>query len=95
MCTLIDFVPLQKRVSGGEGDGVGGGGRFSGSYEHVLSGVDVFDDGEKNLAEFYAMMKSNLVSYGYLNSILMAFEGYQYFKVNETLKWVDSSSSIH
>ena len=49
-------------------------------YEYILNNIDIFDDDLENLGEFYSMMKKNLVNYGYLNSILMGFEGYAYFK---------------
>jgi len=50
------------------------------SYENVLNNFNIFDDSPKNLAPFYSLMKMHLVNYGYLNSILMAFEGYNYFR---------------
>ena len=72
MCTLVDFKPLQKRDIQS---------KFK-SYESLLDEVDIFANEDKGLEQFYALMKSNLVNYGYLNSILMAFEGYSYFKVS-------------
>jgi len=70
MCTLIDFKPLQKRNITDT---------FK-SYQSILDETNIFETG-KDLGQFYSLLKKNLLDYGYLNSILMAFEGYNYFKL--------------
>ena len=70
MCTLIDFKPLEKR-------------NFTDtfkSYQSILDEVNIFQDGN-DLGQFYSLLKKYLKNYGYSNSILMAFEGYSYFKL--------------
>ena len=69
MCTLINFVPLQKRDIP----------KTEATFEFILEKINIFQNG-KDLNAFYSLMKTNLINYGYLNSILMAFEGYDYFK---------------
>lgn len=49
-------------------------------YEYLLDKVDIFSDDEANLLPFITVLQQNLYNYGYLDSILMAFEGYKYFK---------------
>ncbi len=49
-------------------------------YEYLLNNVEIFSDDESNLLPFITVLQQNLENYGYLDSILMAFEGYSYFK---------------
>lgn len=70
MCTLINYVALKKRQTTGPVV----------KYDDLLSNVDIFGDNKENLAPFYNIAKENLLNYGYVDSILMAFDGYEYFK---------------
>lgn len=74
MCILLQYVPLQKRdlkkLTNFE----------STKYEHLLDELDVFSDDSANLLPFYTALKENLKDYEYADSILMAFDGYSYFK---------------
>ena len=51
-------------------------------YELFLKDLDFFNatNDDVDLAPFYWFLKDNLKSYGYLDSILMAFDGYNYFR---------------
>ena len=74
MCTLIDFVPLDKRKVTGEKS-------FKTPeelYAYLLKDVNIFEDNLNNLSTFYKSMQKEIGRYSYLNSILMAFEGYKY-----------------
>jgi len=71
MCTLIDFKPLEKRNISID---------IFKSYESILDETNIFENG-KDLDQFYSLLKKNIINYGYSNSILMAFEGYDYFKL--------------
>jgi len=73
MCTLINYIALKKRSTVNVDSN-----KFN--YDSLLSDVDIFSDNLDNLATFYAIAKVGLFQYGYVDSILMAFEGYNYFK---------------
>ena len=49
-------------------------------YEYLLNNVEIFNDDESNLLPFLTVLQQNLDNYGYLDSILIAFEGYSYLK---------------
>ena len=76
MCTIIDYVSIQKR-------NINYNPKFKSErkyYEYLLENVDIFSDDEINLAPFYKLLKDKISSYGYVDSILMAFDGYNYLK---------------
>jgi hypothetical protein len=76
MCTLINYVPLANRTFNTTSR------QFSNDddkYRYLLNEVDIFKTGENSSFEFdtlYKLMKQSLSKYGYLDSILIAFEGY-------------------
>jgi hypothetical protein len=79
MCTLIEFKSFFKRnfnFTKFE--------KFSKTnfYEIFLRSIDIFNkkNNQDELTIFYYFLRKNLKNYAYLDSILMAFEGYQYFK---------------
>ncbi|RNA37874.1 secreted protein [Brachionus plicatilis] len=72
MCTLVQYKALADRKLPQE--------KKEFDYEFLLDKVDLYSDKSEDLKEFYSLLNANLLSYGYLDSILMAFEGYQYFK---------------
>ena len=78
MCTLIHYVSLKKRNVGAfvPIDHK----QVKAEYNKLLSDVNIFDDSTKNLQPFYSKAKNALEDYGYVDSILMAFDGYKYFK---------------
>lgn len=73
MCTLINYKALKDRNLTKPSTN-----NFN--YNHILDNIDIFSDDKKNLEQFYSLLKSNLADYGYLDSILMAFEGHSYLK---------------
>lgn len=81
MCTLIHYVALKKRNVGTLKPKDHS--QVKAEYNKLLSEFDIFDDAPENLQLFYARSKEALDSYGYVDSILMAFDGYQYFKSAE------------
>jgi hypothetical protein len=81
MCTLVEYTPLKSRKlqvskAAGQLDVKTNPER----YEHVLTSIDIFSDDNDNLDPFYRLVRDKLSSYGYLDSILMAFDGYAYLK---------------
>lgn len=79
MCTLINYVALKKRdlppskrAQTPED--------IKAKYDYLLSDLDIFSDDKKNLEPFYSISKEGLSNYGYVDSIMMAFDGYEYFK---------------
>lgn len=77
MCTLIEYTPLKSRPIT-RNDNYADNSQQR--YEHILTKIDIFSDDEKNLNPFYSLLKEKLSNYGYLDSILMAFDGYSYLK---------------
>ena len=77
MCTLIEYTPINKRHLETWDS------KFTivaDKYIHLLDKVNIFDDDESNLDLFYTTIKKSLKKYGYADSILMAFDGYEYFQ---------------
>ncbi len=79
MCTLIDYkaVKDRKEVMGGVGSS---GQELDRLFEFFINDVDIYDIKQIDKDTFLKFLKQNLHSYEYLDSILMAFEGYEYFK---------------
>ncbi len=80
MCTLIEYKDVNERT-----DVVGGvspsGPELDKLFEYFLNDVDIYNTKKSDNYKFLNFLKQNLNSYAYLNSILMAFEGYEYFKM--------------
>lgn len=76
MCTLINFISLSKRNNTMNQTFINN----DEHYDYLLRKVDIFSDNPENLAPFYNLAGKNLKTYGYSDSILMAFDGYKYFK---------------
>ena len=77
MCTLIKYIPVNERnlttLKYFESD--------MQRYSYIQRNINIFDDKsdeDKNI--FYSLLTKNLANYAYVDSILMAFEGYEYFK---------------
>jgi hypothetical protein len=51
-----------------------------GFLEYLSTKVDIFNPTQNATGHFLSYLKANLATYNYLDSILMAFEGYEYFK---------------
>jgi hypothetical protein len=67
-CILIEYVPLAKRKLH----------YHQISYSNLLSYGHVLS--ETNFEQFYSNIQQSLSYYVYLDSILIAFDGYEYFK---------------
>ena len=82
MCTLIEHVPLRKRPLEPLTDKIFTENEYDSNkkYQYLLNNVDIFDNNPVNLLPFYSVVKKSLITYNYLDSILMAFDGYNYFK---------------
>jgi hypothetical protein len=74
MCSLVEYVPLKNRKLSKVAY------EKNGIYDYLLNKLDIFSDDENNLAPFYNLLKSKISHYGYLDSILMAFDGYATLK---------------
>ena len=42
--------------------------------------MDIFSTNKKEFAPFYSLIKQSLSAYPYIESILVAFDGYEHFK---------------
>lgn len=83
MCTLINYISLKNRVFKPLTNPIftrSGNSFVKSKYDFLFSHVDIFSDEPTNLLPFYSMSKVSLKKYGYVDSILMAFDGYVYFK---------------
>jgi hypothetical protein len=80
MCTLFEYKTLKKRSIKGQSDIFKQLTSQKETYEYLLSKLDIFSNDSNNLEPFYKLLFDNLSNYGYLDSILMAFDGYDYFK---------------
>ncbi|CAF0722230.1 unnamed protein product [Brachionus calyciflorus] len=75
MCTLIEYKPLKDRqIDSSKID------KYQDDYELLLKKINIFDEKESNIEIFYSFLKTFLSNYGYVDSILVGFEGYEYFK---------------
>ena len=72
-CILIDFKSLKKRTNIK-------GNTIQNKEDFLLNKLNIFNKSEENLAPFYSYIYGNLKDYGYTDSILMAFDGYNYFE---------------
>ena len=81
MCTILDYVGIKTRnvsfydktvLETIDADEI---------YHYLYKKVDIFNDTAENLWKFYGKLKE-ITSYNYLDSIIMAFDGYKYFKDN-------------
>ena len=81
MCTIFDYVAIKSRnitfYNKDELDKI----NPEDVFRYLYKKVDVFSKNEKELWKFYGKLKE-ITSYNYLDSILMAFDGYRYFKNN-------------
>lgn len=88
MCTLIKYIPLKDRailrlnnsIFKDDNKAIDANSKLLEKYEYLLNKVDIFSDDELNLLPFLTLVKKSLKSYVYLDSVLIAFEGYSYFK---------------
>jgi hypothetical protein len=83
MCTLIEYKSLFKRDFDALSKSYTEYRRMSRPdlYELILRWIDIFkENNQADLTLFYYFLRDNLKNYEYLDSILMAFDGYDYFK---------------
>ena len=80
MCTLMEYIPIKKRLLKPLGDPIFNPEYIDSKakYHHLLDKVNIFNNDETNLLPFYSMVQESLKDYGYTDSILMAFDGYNY-----------------
>ena len=78
MCTLINYIPIRKRefsldknFSSLESDD---------KYKYLLNNINIYQKDQKHFDPFYDFLKVSLKTYNYADSILMSFDGYEYFK---------------
>jgi hypothetical protein len=78
MCILIDYEPLKKRnklpkifltIK-----------NHKRLFQNFLTKSNILSLDENKFIEFYSLLKAQLTNYKYVDSILMAFDGYKYFK---------------
>ena len=79
MCTLIEYVPIKKRkLTTTKGSSLYQ--TDEPNYSSFLRNVNPFSENPNDHLDFYRLVQDNLKAYGYTDSILMAFDGYEYFK---------------
>ena len=97
LCRLIAYTPLKNRMMDK------GLNKFynidlnpdslsSNFYQHLFHKVNIFGNNSNELGEFYVHAKEKLSHYNYLDSILVAFEGYIQF--NETYDLIMRSDMV-
>ena len=79
MCTIIDFLSINDRVLENVNETYFKTIKPIDLYPHLFHEVDVFNQNDSNLWKFYAKLR-DLKNYSYIDSILIAFDGYKYFK---------------
>ena len=73
MCTLIEYVALKRRNFDTPNRTFANADE---KYRYLLKDVNIFKtDNSSEFDTFYKFLKSSLSNYGYLDSILMAFDG--------------------
>lgn len=73
MCTLIEYEPVDSRkVVLSNTDDI--------SFDYLYGSFDIFEPSRFDLANFNAKIKSDLSHYSYTDSIMIAFDGYEYLK---------------
>ena len=81
MCTIFDYVGIKSRnitsYNKEELDKINSEDVFRILYKNI----DIFNENEEHFWKFYGKLKE-ITSYNYLDSIIMAFDGYKYFKNN-------------
>lgn len=74
MCTLHHYIPLKKRNLA----------QLKNvnllNYEYLLDRLNMFSNDKNELKPFYRSIKDAIQNYSYTDSILIAFDGYNYFQ---------------
>lgn len=78
MCTLLQYVPIRKRAFNLDNNYISLS--ANDKYHYLLNNISIYSKNSKHLAPFYSFLKDSLVTYNYADSILMSFDGYEYFK---------------
>jgi hypothetical protein len=73
-CILIDYKPIKNRKIREPVNRT-----IDYNYEYFLNKLDIFSKNENELIPFYNFLIDNLKTYANLDSILVAFDGYEYF----------------
>jgi hypothetical protein len=79
MCTMIPYKAVKDR----EGPLINPNNpllKDERVYEFLFNDLNIFNTSNEDMGTFLSLLKSNLALYGYLDSILIAFEDYAYFK---------------
>ena len=95
MCTILDYVQIKDREIPFLDKKYFQETNSETIYHYLFKEFDIFDDTPENLWKFYGKIKE-LDNYNYADSILMAFDGYKYFKNNfDFLMRTDMVSSFY
>lgn len=83
MCTLLKFEPINNRKFPTASSAFYR--NEPRNYQHFFNNIDLFQttttaEGKKQLDDFYQFIQDSIKTYNYVDSILMAFDGYEYFK---------------
>jgi hypothetical protein len=82
MCTCVDYKTLRERNDSQRRTDADTKVRMTSReyYEHLINRVDIFNTSSEDMGLFLSYVKASLASYGYVDSILIALEGYEHFK---------------
>jgi hypothetical protein len=80
MCRLINYVPLKDRLFDKGLNKFDADDESANLYQHLYHKVNIFSTNVDELRQFYVNLKEKLSQYGYLDSILVAFDGYNDLK---------------
>jgi hypothetical protein len=79
MCTIIEYISVEDRVIQHFNESALKSFSSKEMFHHLFNKINIFDDSPENKWMFYGILKE-LNHYKYIDSILMAFDGYSYFK---------------
>ena len=81
MCTILDYVSIKERTIPILNETFLKSELNEDAYRELFRKINIFDDTPQNLWKFYIKLKE-LNHYNYVDSILIAFDGYKYFQKN-------------
>jgi hypothetical protein len=97
MCRLVNYIPIKDRLLDkglNKFDYVGSSvdSLSNDLYHYLYQKVNIFSENFDELSEFYVNIKEKLSHYSYVDSILIAFDGYK--EINETYDLIMRSDMV-
>lgn len=85
MCRLLNYKPLRDRLIDKGLNKFSADSLSANIYHYLYQKVNIFAENLDGLGEFYMHIKEKLSHYSYIDSILIAFDGYEDLKENYDL----------